>query len=292
MKIGIVTDSTADISEEIRNKYNIEIVPLSVHFDDKVYRDEIDIDPPTFFNKLSQAENIPTTSMPPTANFVEKYKEMSAEYDAIISIHLSSELSGTLQSAQMASQEVSDVEIHVIDSCTISLGLAFYTLMAAKMASKGISISEILDTIKKAKENLILYFTVDDLKYIKAGGRIGKARAFLGSILNINPIITIDSVSGEVMPLDKQRGKKRTMDKMIEIGKEKLQDAKYAWIGFAHGKREKDMISFKNSLLSAIKDFNIDYKTFSTQINSTLGCHVGPNVFAGFILTGEFLKDL
>jgi DegV family protein with EDD domain len=216
---------------------------------------------------------------------------MAAKYDTIISIHLSSALSGTLESAKMASQQLSDINIHPIDSGTISLGLGFLILLTARLIENDCSLSQILNLIKKAKENLFLYFTVSDLKYLEQGGRIGKARAFLGSIFNINPIISLDTGTGHVLPLEKSRGKSKTRKRMVAIGLEKLQNKKFAWIGFAHGDRKKDNNKFKESLLTAVKNnLNLNLEVFTNRINATLGCHVGPSVYAGVIMTGNFLN--
>ncbi|MFW5976350.1 MAG: DegV family protein [Bacillota bacterium] len=290
MKIGILTDSTADLNQKYIDKYDIEIIPLSVQFEDKVYTDGKDMDSTTFFKKLSSSEKLPTTSMPSVSLFKEKYQKMIKKHDTIISIHLSSTLSGTLESAKLAARDFPDTNIHFIDSYSISLGLGFLTLLAARLSKTIDSIEEIVNTLKRARENILLYFTVDDLKYLKEGGRIGKASAFLGSILNINPIISFNSKNGEVIPLEKTRGKNRTMKKMIEIGKEKLKKSSQAWIGFVHGERKKDLDTFEDSFLKSIKDFDLRYKTFSAQISPTLGCHVGPEVYAAVILTGNYLN--
>ncbi|MFW6006499.1 MAG: DegV family protein [Bacillota bacterium] len=289
MNIGILTDSTVDLAEKYINKYDIEVVPLSVHFGDKLYIDGIDINSTSFFKKLKTAEKLPTTSMPPVSLFKEKYKKMAEKYDYIISLHLSSTLSGTLKSARMAAREISDTEIYFIDSLSISLGLGFLTLLAAKLTKTTDSIQKIIETLETARKNIFLYFTVNELKYLQEGGRIGKARALLGSILNINPIISIDSSNGEVIPLEKTRGKKRTMKKMVQMGKEKLTETKNTWIGFVHGERKNDLELFKKSLLNSIQNLDINYKTFSARVSPTLGCHVGPNVYAAVILTGNYL---
>jgi len=292
MKIGILTDSTADLPQNIINNYNIEVIPLTVHFGDDIYKDGVELNSEQFFNKIRKSNKLPKTSQPSTQLLINKYREMSETYDAIISIHLSAGLSGTYQAAKNISQQLSDINIYPFDSASISLGLGFQTLLAAKLAKKLDSVKDIIETIKKAKQNLFLYFTVDDLTYMEKGGRIGKARAFLGKIFNINPIISISTSTGKVEPISKTRGSKKTMNKMVNTAIEKLKDENFAWIGFAHGDRKKDMIEFKNNLLDIAKDnlnFNLKLKTFDSRISSTLGCHVGPSVYAGFIMSGDFL---
>ncbi len=290
MQIGILTDSTADLDKKSIDKHNIHTIPLNIHFDEDKYLDKVDITPEQFFNKLQDIDSLPKTSQASLSAFINKYKEMAQEYDQIISIHLSEKLSGTINTAKMAAREVPDVDIYTIDSKSISLGLGFLVLLSAKLSKRAKKAADIVETLKVARDNLFLYFTVNELKYMEKGGRIGKASAFLGSILNINPIISISTATGEVLPIGKSRGETRTMKKMVKIALKKLQDSKYAWLGFAHGNREEDMLKFKSLLTSSIdKNIDINYKTFISRISPTLGCHVGPSVYAGFILTGNYL---
>ena len=286
MSIGILTDSTADLPDELYQKFDIGVIPLTVNFGDDTFIDGREITSEEFFQKLDQYNEQPTTSMPSVGNFIEKYKKLNKKYDRIISIHLSGNLSGTLNSAKLAAKECSDIDIYPIDSKSISLGLGFQVLYAARLIEAGKNISEIKDKLAKARDNLLLYFTVNDLTYMKEGGRIGKAQAFLGSILNINPVISISTETGEVEPLDKVRGKKRTFRKMLEIAESRVSGKDKVWIGFAHGDRKDDMLKFKNKLIDKLdSSFNIDKEIYETRISPTLGSHVGPSVYAGFIMT-------
>ena len=286
MSIGILTDSTADLPDELYQKFDIGVIPLTVNFGDDTFIDGREITSEEFFQKLDQYNEQPTTSMPSVGNFIEKYKKLNKKYDRIISIHLSGNLSGTLNSAKLAAKECSDIDIYPIDSKSISLGLGFQVLYAARLIEAGKNISEIKDKLAKARDNLLLYFTVNDLTYMKEGGRIGKAQAFLGNILNISPIISISTETGEVKPLDKVRGKKRTFRKMLEIAENSVSGKDKVWIGFAHGDRKDDMLKFKNKLIDKLdSSFNIDKEIYETRISPTLGSHVGPSVYAGFIMT-------
>jgi len=293
MKIGIVTDSTADLDQKILDEYEIEVVPLSVNFSNKVYTDGIDLNAKEFFAKLKEVNELPKTSQPSLMAFENKYNEMKEKYDKILSIHVSDNLSGTYKTATKAASKINEIEIETFDSASISLGLGFMVLLAAKLTKKLNSIKEITKKLEKAKNNLLLYFTVDDMEYMEKGGRIGKAKAMLGSILNINPIISISTETGKVLPLDKTRGKKRTTKKMLKIALNKLADNNKAWLGFAHGDRYDDMNNFKKKLITEINDkLNLDFKTFKTKISPTLGCHVGPSVYAVIILNLDFIDNL
>ena len=290
MSIGILTDSTCDLDQEILEKYEIEVIPLSVHFGEEEFQDRVDITPEDFFEKLNQNEKIPHTSRPAPALFMEKYKKMLEKYDQLLSIHVSAALSGTYESAELAAREIEAEKITVIDSASISLGLGILVILAAELIEKDKKIDFILEAIKKAKNNLFLYFTVKDLTYMEKGGRIGKASSFLGSIFSINPVISISTETGKVKPIAKVRGKQRAQDKIIETVKEKIAADENVWLGFAHGDRKADLRDTKNKLLKAIKKGrNLNLKTFNSRISATLGCHVGPTVYAVVVLSGDFL---
>ena len=158
MSIGILTDSTCDLDQEILEKYEIEVIPLSVHFGEEEFQDRVDITPEDFFEKLNKIEKIPHTSRPAPALFMEKYKEMLEKYDQLLSIHVSAALSGTYESAELAAREVEAEKITVIDSASISLGLGILVFLAAELIEKDKKIDFILEAIKKAKNNLFLYF--------------------------------------------------------------------------------------------------------------------------------------
>ena len=293
MKIAIVTDSTADLSKKIIQKYDIKVVPLSVNFGNKTYTDGVNLSAKEFFSKIKKADKLPGTSQPSLSAFEKKYKEIIENYDTILSIHVSGGLSGTYETAKQASLNLSDSKIQIFDSSTISLGLGFLVILAAKLAKKLNSIDKVIEKLNEAKDNLLLYFTVDDMTYMEKGGRIGKAKAMLGSILNINPIISISTDTGQVLPLDKTRGKKRTTKKMIDLAMKKIENTDKAWLGFAHGDRLKDMEKFKDKLLNKVENnFDLNFETFTTRISPTLGCHVGPSVYAAFILNLDFVNNI
>lgn len=290
MSIGIITDSTCDLTQELIDKYDIEVIPLSVHFGGKEFKDGVDINPESFFEKLDENKELPHTSRPAPTLFVKKYKKMLKKYDQLLSIHVSAALSGTFESAKLAAREIESEKIIVIDSSSISLGLGMLVILAAKLIKKGKDLTNIIKTIKKAKRNLYLYFTVKDLTYMQKGGRIGKASSFLGSIFSINPVISISTETGKVKPIAKVRGPHRAQDKIIEIIKEKIDNEKNNWLGFAHGDRETDLTDTKNKLIEQIKkDKILNLKTFNSRISATLGCHVGPTVYAVIVLSGDFL---
>ncbi len=289
MKIGLVTDSTCDLNDKTISEHNIKVIPLMIHFGTKKFIDGVEINSGNFFKKIGNSSHIPKTSKPSKHTFRDEYKKMLKEYDKIISIHVSKGLSGTYESAELAARELATDKIEVINSSSISLGLGFQVLLAAKLIENNFEYKEIVSKIIKAKEKISCIFTVEDLTYMKEGGRIGKARAFLGTIFNINPIIEISPETGKVNPLDKIRGNKNTLEEMSRKLHQKVSSDKKAWIGIMHGDRkEKSDSLFKNA-----KDLipnDLEVKFFKERISPTLGCHVGPSVYAFATISGDILN--
>ena len=289
MKIGLVTDSTCDLPVDLLEKLNIEVVPLRVHFGTEKFIDGKEIDSAKFFNKIKTSSEMPKTSKPSKQAFLDQYTQMLKIFDNIISIHVSKGLSSTYDSAKLAARDIGEDKVKVIDSASISLGLGFQVLMTAKLIENNYSIKEILKRLKKTKEKVNCIFTVENLTYMKEGGRIGKARAFLGSIFNINPIIEISPITGKVKPLDKIRGNKKTLQKMSELIIEKIKDDKKAWVGILHGERPETAQQLLEKTKSLLPN-DLDVQFFQERISPTLGCHVGPSVYAFATLSGEIIN--
>ena len=287
MKIGILTDSTCDLGPDLLERYGIEMVPLVINFsEEEVYRDKLDITNQEFFTKLVQAEKLPTTSQPAIGWFVDKYKEMAESYNAIISIHLAESLSGTCHSARMAANQVEDVRIEVIDSASASMGIGFQVLLARKLAEEGLEFEEIVERVKEMQKNLKIFFTVNDLSYLEKGGRIGKASAFLGSILNFYPILNISEKNGEILPIEKIRGKKKIVKRMLELAKEEIENLEEVTLGFLHGSDLEYFDLFRRELLDYLEEKNISYSEKTDWISSVIGCHTGPTVYGVVLFKG------
>ena len=291
MKIGLVTDSTCDLDSDILNKYGIGMVPLTIIFsEEENYKDIVEIGHEDFFKKLVKADKLPTTSQPSVGLFNEKYTEMFEEYDAIISIHIASKLSGTCKSATMAANQFEDKQIEVIDSCSTSLGLGFQVLLARRLINEGFSIEEIVEKLKVARDNLTVYFSVNDLTYLQKGGRIGKAQAFLGSVLSFCPILALSSENGEILPFEKVRGKKKIVNRLLEISKKELEGEEKASLGLIYASETEYYHKFKAKLLENLVDIDTEYIEHSSWISSVLGSHIGPSVYGIIILKGELLE--
>ncbi|WP_102716420.1 DegV family protein [Paenibacillus castaneae] len=279
-KVRIVTDSTADIPAEIRERLGISMVPLKVLFGEETYLDAVTIESKQFYEKLAESSSLPTTSQPSPLEFSEVYERLlSEDADApIISIHLSAVLSGTYQSAVIAhSMLEQESDITIINSKSASYGFGLRVIKAAEMAEAGESKERIIEEMERLAQNMELYFLVDTLDFLQKGGRIGKASALIGSILNIKPILSLDS-EGVVLAVDKVRGSKKAMARIIAMLKQTYGDDPVG-VTFAYTDRKETAEELHELVKS---EFNV--KTVGwTTIGAVIGTHTGPGTSAVFM---------
>ena len=219
MTVKIVTDSTADLPDELVKEMGITVVPVYVRFGEEVLRDRVDISEDEFYERLTHDPVHPNTTQPTPQDFVDVYQKLSKEADGIVSIHLTSKLSGTCNSALMARETVGkECPIEMVDSETLSMALGLVVIAAAKAAKAGESMDKVVAAAKQAMPKIRLLFLLDTLEYLKKGGRIGKAKALLGSILSVKPVLTIKD--GELVPAGQVRTRAKGMNKLFEFVKE------------------------------------------------------------------------
>ena len=219
-KIAVVTDSTAYLPPELVEQYRAHVIPLYIHFGKDVYRDGVDIDTSTFYERLRNAPTLPTTSQPSAWDFLELYRRLSREAEAIVSIHISSGISGTVASAQTARQtlmaEIKDPpEVYVVDSRITSCGLALLVSAAARAIAAGLPAAQVVQRVEALAARLFTVFVVDTLEYLHKGGRIGGAAALVGSVLQIKPILHFQE--GRIDVLEKARTTRKAKRRMLEI---------------------------------------------------------------------------
>jgi DegV family protein with EDD domain len=276
--VKIVTDSTADIPVNIVKELGITVVPLKVHFEKETFLDGVTIQPEQFYQKLEAAEALPTTSQPSPIDFVDTYKGLVNDDVGnvqIISIHLSAALSGTVQSANLAQSMLEEqMDITVIDSKKASYAIGIIVVELAKAAQQGKSKEECVALAQYLIKESVVYFLVDNLTYLQKGGRIGKASAVLGSLLNIKPILSLDE-QGEVYAIDKVRGNKKALHRIIHFLKEFSGDH-HVHIGISHAASsiEADKVAQELKENFQVKDEVI------TEIGPVIGTHVGPKTIA------------
>jgi DegV family protein with EDD domain len=196
-RVKIITDSTSDISNELAEKLNIKIVPLTVIFGDENFLDDgKEITTDEFYKKIRSVEKLPTTTQPTPKDFIEAYTEVLKESESVISIHISKKMSGTVNSTELAKKELPGKDIEIVDSELVSYPLGLVVIKAAEMAKEGMSKEEILREINDLKSRVKVLFVPSTLEYLKKGGRIGKAKGLIASLLEIKPILTVHD--GEV----------------------------------------------------------------------------------------------
>lgn len=279
--VRIVTDSTADIPLEIREQYGITMVPLKVLFGEDTYLDTIDITTDQFYKKLKSSSILPTTSQPSPVEFSDVYEQLLAEDPTapIISIHLASVLSGTYQSATIAQSmiEAEHANITVIDSKSASYGSGMQVILAAKLAQAGASVEEIIAAVEERQRTSEVFFLVDTLEFLQKGGRIGKASALIGSLLNIKPILSLEK-TGEVYSVDKARGSKKAMAKIVDLLKDIYGQSEVA-IVVAWADEEVIAKELETRIAAELNVKEINY----TTIGSVIGTHTGPGTSAVFL---------
>ena len=214
--LHLVTDSTSDLLADGARALGVTVVPLTVRFGEEQYRDGVDIDADTFYRQLTTSSVNPTTSQPSPEQFAEVYRELlRSDGDQVVSVHISGKLSGTLQSANLAAQEFEAGRVHVVDSLSVSAGIQLLLRQAARDRDDGDDAATIVQNLERARERLIVYVLLDTLTYLQRGGRIGRAQAFLGGVLNVKPLLQIHL--GEVEPVARVRSRQQGMAKMIDV---------------------------------------------------------------------------
>jgi len=214
VSVKVVTDSTADLPPELARRFGIEVVPLYVHFGEETRQDGVDIGPDEFYRRLVQSQRLPTTSAPSPGAFQDVYSRLLKEADGVISIHISSKLSATHNSAVLAGEQVKG-KVEVIDSLTCSMALGLLAVAAGRMAKDGMGLQELAREVSALVPRAYVFGLLDTLEYLVKGGRIGKATALLGSLLNIKPLLVVKA--GEAHDLAKVRTRARAIEKLCQI---------------------------------------------------------------------------
>lgn len=263
-KVYIVTDSTADLKEEDIKRFGIHIVPLTIQIDDQSYVDGVDLGPEDFMRLMATSKELPKSSQPAAGIFKELYDELGKDGSEIISIHMTGGMSGTVKSAQAAA-EMSDASVTVIDSMYISHALSFQIIEAAKMAESGSSVIEIVERLIAIRKQTTLFVVVDKLDNLVKGGRIGKGRGLIGSLLNIKPIATLQD--GVYTPIAQVRSHRQVVAHLFKAFTEETAGKVIRKVGISHANGLKMAEPLKKMIEeTGIKDVSL---TFTTPIIST-----------------------
>ena len=285
MTVKILADSACDLSGHYYNEFDIEMVPLTVHLNGENFKDGIDLSPKTIYDAMREGKDAKTSQVSPQA-FKTIFTSYAKTNQPLVYLAFSSELSGTYQTAKIMEQEVKeeypDAPIHVIDMKCASIGYGLVVLQAAKLAKSGAQTEEIIEVAKDHALHMEHIFTVDNLEYLYRGGRVSKTTAFVGTLLKIKPLLNVEN--GKLIPLEKIRGSKKVLNRMLEVMEKRGIDLDNQVIGICHGDDQKraDQLAAMIKEKFGVKDVVIE------MIGSVIGAHVGPGTIGLFFLNKAY----
>ncbi|MEO8743738.1 MAG: DegV family protein [Candidatus Dormiibacterota bacterium] len=268
-RVAIVTDSTADLPPELAKARSVSVVPLTLNLDDKSLLDGVEITPAEFYRRLPAATTHPTTSQPSPGQFAETYRALLADHDSIVSIHISEKLSGTYASARHAAEMTDPKRVRVVDSELVSMSLGLVTLVAASLAAKGAEAETIEAKVLDMRSQVQTYFSVATLEFLRRGGRIGRANALLGSVLQVKPVLCIRD--GLVTPLERVRTFERALHRVVELTRE-VDRGHGVCIIVGHADAEADAERIGRELDPIAETLMIQ------PLGPVVGAHAGPGV--------------
>ncbi len=271
--IKIVTDSTLDLDHDFLKELDVTVVPLLVTVKGTTYRDGVDITNSEFMNIMAQSDELPKSSQPPIGQFLETFNALGADGSEVLSINLTDRMSGTYQSA-CAAANMSDAKVTVHNSSYISQALGFQVKEAVSLAKKGLKIDAIIERLEQVRKNTSLYIVVDKLENLAKGGRIGKGAAFIGSLLNIKPIASLEN--GEYTPVAKVRNYSQVIKFLAARFAEEVKGKTIKYVGISHA----DGLEHAHSLCEAVKDIISKDRINIFPTTSVISTHTGPGAIA------------
>lgn len=272
-KITIVTDSTCSMPEELIKKYNITVAPQVLIWGKETFEDGVDITPGDFYTRLKKATVMPSTSQATIGKFLEIYNNLLAQDYQILSILISSKLSGTVNSAVQAKAMLApDAPVEIIDSNSTAMALGFHLLSVARAIEQGASLAECVELAQKASRNTGLFFAVDTLEFLHRGGRIGGASRFLGTVLNFKPILELRD--GRVEAAERVRTRTKSLSRIIELVGEQIAGRTPVRLASLHASAPEDA---RIVLEEAIKKFK-PIESYSSEVSPAIGANIGPGV--------------
>ena len=279
MAVKIVTDSTADLPQQLTRELDITVVPLNVHFGEESFQDGVDLDSDTFFQRLTTEARLPTTSQPSVGAFMDIYRGLLEAGHQVVSIHISAKLSGTMNSAQQAQEQLdAGPRLAVVDTQQVGLALGVVATAVAQAVKDGASYEETVALASDISKRVRLFVLLETLEYLQRGGRIGRAQAFLGSLLHIRPILTV--YEGEVHPLERVRARQRGLERLCQLAAEcgSLQQ-----VGICHSTTPEDALALEEQMRPTLAGGRL----IQARFGPVLGTHVGPGAIAVTVQAAE-----
>lgn len=270
-KIAIVTDSACDLEPEIIREYGIEVLPLHILYHDREFRDRVDITPQEVYDTLEQ--EVPKTSLPSPAEIMDVFNRLrDQKVTHVLAVHISSGLSGTYQAVSAIAQEFKDMVIEVIDSKSLSMGLGFPVIEAARESRRTLEFDQVVSTTKRVIEQIKAFYVISTLEYLKKGGRIGYVAGTIGELLNIKPIISINE-EGKYFTYAKVRGREPSLKKLTDVLCDHVRET-LSNVAIVHGGAETEA-----RVLEKIAQEHPNIKeVFFGQISPAMGVHTGPGL--------------
>jgi DegV family protein with EDD domain len=279
-KVSIVTDSTAYIPQELIDSLGITVVPLSLNWDGVSYRDGIDIQPDEFYTRLSKSNTLPTTSQSTVGDYSTVFKKLVGEQRDILTLPISSGISGSINSAIQARKLYPEAAIEVVETKLVSMALGFQVLAAARAAADGASLQKCTEIAKEAYNHIGVYFVVDTLKYLHAGGRIGGAKRFMGTALRIKPVLEIRD--GKIEAVKSVITINKAIDAMIELVEKDIAGRKPVRVSVFHALAEEQAVK----LLETITHRFGAEESILSYVSPVVGSHVGPGTLSIAYMAG------
>jgi len=279
-KVAIITDSSAYLPEDIVNELDLHVVPLTLHWEGESYRDGEDIRAEEFYERLAEADTIPTTSQTTVGEFERLFKDLLAKDYAVFAILISSGISGTYDSAIQAQANFPGEPIEVMDSRLVSMALGFMVMTVARSAKNGASLSECKTLAQEVYPKIGVYFTVDTLKYLNKGGRINTAKRLVGSALNIKPIMEIRD--GKIELVESVRSRKKAVRRMLDLAARDINGRAPVRISTFHAAAPDDNEAL---MAEAVDRFN-PVETVTTYVSPVIGAHTGPGTLSIAFMAG------
>lgn len=272
--IQIITDSMTDIPKELQVRYGIKVIPLTITFGESSYLDGVDIEAEEFYIRLSNTEVLPQTAQVTPLQFQKAFEHALEDGKQILCINASSRASGTHQSALIAKDTIGSDDIQVVDTLGLCMGAGLTVIETARFIETGRSLDEASDFARNYSKGIKHIFTVDTVSYLKKGGRIAPGKALVANILNIKPILTVNN--GLVEPLDKVRGSKKVINKMIELAQLSSADMKGKTVAIAHANDQDRAEELRKKMMEIMQPKEI----IMSHIGCTIGTHTGPGTLA------------
>ena len=260
---AVVTDSTADLPDEWRQRYGIEVVPLKVLFGKETFRDRVDMTDEEFFRRLAASSTLPTTSAPSPGEFAEVYKRLAADYQGCISIHIGAQLSATAEAARVGASSVDRFPVKVVDSETVSMPIAFLCRIAAECSSLDEAYAAVTERVAKTRVLALL----DTLRYLEMGGRLSRAQAMIGTMLDLKPLLLV--ADREIKPVDRVRTRSRAMTRMVEFFEG---EGPVEHVAVMHAQAPEDA----QRIAAELRAKSPEREVTVGQIGCVLGTHTGP----------------